>query len=580
MNIPKDPHSFSRPDEAVVNHLALDLSVDFEKRMLSGKATLRIDNRRRVQKLFLDVDDLIIHRATLGNAEAETSFVLQDQRKHLGRALIIDISPDTSVVQLYYSTKPTAAALQWLQPEQTAGRKHPFLFTQSQAALARSWVPCQDTPSVRMTYEARIKTPTHLLAVMSAENPTEKNDQGIYVFKMSNPIPSYLLALAVGDIEFRSTGPRTGVYAEPAVVEKAAWEFAETEKMLQAAERLYGPYRWGRYDLIVLPPSFPWGGMENPRLTFVTPTVLAGDRSLVALVAHELAHSWSGNLVTNASWNDFWLNEGFTTYFEHRIMEVVYGREYEDMLSVLNLQDLHREVAQIGATSGDTHLKLDLADRDPEDATTQIPYEKGQFFLRTIEQAVGRERWDAFLKKYFNEYAFQSVTTEDFLDFLRTHLIQDNEELERKLRIEDWLYKPGVPSNIVEIRSELLSRVENELHNWLQGTPPSKLNTGKWRTQEWLYFLRKIPADVDTQKMSDLDGAFRLSDSQNAEILHEWLLQAVARNYKPAYPAIERFLSSNGRRKYVKSLFTQLAKTPEDRDFAKRIYARTRPMYH
>ncbi|HEY4491726.1 MAG TPA: M1 family metallopeptidase [Acidobacteriota bacterium] len=563
-----------------MNHLALDLSVDFEKRMLSGKATLRIDNRRRVQKLFLDVDDLIIHRATLGNAEAETSFVLQDQRKHLGRALIIDISPDTSVVQLYYSTKPTAAALQWLQPEQTAGRKHPFLFTQSQAALARSWVPCQDTPSVRMTYEARIKTPTHLLAVMSAENPTEKNDQGIYVFKMSNPIPSYLLALAVGDIEFRSTGPRTGVYAEPAVVEKAAWEFAETEKMLQAAERLYGPYRWGRYDLIVLPPSFPWGGMENPRLTFVTPTVLAGDRSLVALVAHELAHSWSGNLVTNASWNDFWLNEGFTTYFEHRIMEVVYGREYEDMLSVLNLQDLHREVAQIGATSGDTHLKLDLADRDPEDATTQIPYEKGQFFLRTIEQAVGRERWDAFLKKYFNEYAFQSVTTEDFLDFLRTHLIQDNEELERKLRIEDWLYKPGVPSNIVEIRSELLSRVENELHNWLQGTPPSKLNTGKWRTQEWLYFLRKIPADVDTQKMSDLDGAFRLSDSQNAEILHEWLLQAVARNYKPAYPAIERFLSSNGRRKYVKSLFTQLAKTPEDREFAKRIYARTRPMYH
>jgi len=319
----RDIHSFSNPDEVVVTHLDLDVKVDFERKQLSGSAGLTINNLKRTHKLYLDSRDLTIDRVTLGKDATETHFQLGETVKWLGSPLIIDIAPDTTRVNIYYKTSPTAAALQWLQPSQTADGKHPFLFTQSQAALARTWVPCQDTPGVRMTYNARITVPKGFMAVMSAENSTTRSSDGVYTFRMQQPIPSYLLALAVGDIDFRSTGKRSGVYAEPSVVDKAAWEFAETEKMIAAAEKLYGPYRWGEYDLMVLPPSFPYGGMENPRLTFTTTTLIAGDRSLVSVIAHELAHSWSGNLVTNATWEDFWLNEGFTTYFQHRIMESV-----------------------------------------------------------------------------------------------------------------------------------------------------------------------------------------------------------------------------------------------------------------
>ncbi len=316
---PTDPHSYSRPDQVAVKHLNLDLTVDFSQQKLAGKATLDLDNKTGASELVLDTRDLDVTRVTLDSG-AEAKFALGDDAKFLGRPLRIEITPQTKSVTVEYSTRPAAAAVQWLSPDQTAGKQHPFLFTQSQAILARTWVPCQDSPAVRMTYDATVHAPKELLAVMSAENPQAKNADGVYTFKMDKPIPSYLLALAVGDLEFRSLGARTGVYAEPSRVEKAAWELADTEKMIEAAEKLYGPYRWGRYDLLVLPPSFPFGGMENPRLTFATPTIIAGDRSLVNLVAHELAHSWSGNLVTNATWNDFWLNEGFTTYFENRII--------------------------------------------------------------------------------------------------------------------------------------------------------------------------------------------------------------------------------------------------------------------
>jgi len=576
----QDPHSFSNPEEAVVKDLSLDAIVDFTKKQITGKATLQIQNKKGVRKLHLDSESLHIDRVTLDEREQASTFEVGKTVQYLGEPLIIDIQPDTKLVHIYYSTNPKASALQWLEPPQTAGSKHPFLYTQSQSALARSWVPCQDTPGVRMTYRAKIKVPSDLMAVMSAENPRAKNSSGVYEFKMPHPVPSYLLALAVGDIEFRSMGKRTGVYSEPSVVEKAAWEFAETEKMMEAAEKLYGPYRWGRYDLIVLPPSFPWGGMENPMLTFATPTVITGDRSLVALVAHELAHSWSGNLVTNATWNDFWLNEGFTTYFDHRIMEVVYGKEFDDMLSVLSLQDLKKEITQLGPQSPDTQLKTNLAGRDPEDSATQIPYEKGQFFLRTIEAAVGRPRWDEFLKAYFDHFAFQSITTEDFLEYFKKNLIQGDRELEKKLQIEAWIYRPGIPSNIVAVHSDALARVDAQIKQWSATNQIKQLQTSKWTTQEWIHFLRHLPANLNVDQLGQLDAVLHLSSSPNCEILHEWLLQVIARNYKPAYPAIEHLLTVTGRRKYVKSILTQLSKTPEGLELARKIYAKTRPTYH
>ncbi len=576
----QDPHSFARPHEVAVTHLDLDLRVDFAVKKISGKVLLQIDNKTGAHQLYLDTRDLNIERVTLGEEETPASFTSGEPNEFLGQPLVIEIPPQTKLVHVYYSTSPGAIALQWLSPQQTAGGKQPFLFTQSQAILARTWIPCQDSPGVRMSYSARIKTDPELMAVMSAENSTAKNPDGIYEFKMSQPIPAYLLALAVGDLEFCALGPRTGVYAEPAVSEKAAWELADTEKMIAATEKLYGPYRWGRYDIIILPPSFPFGGMENPRLTFATPTILAGDRSLVALVAHELAHSWSGNLVTNATWNDFWLNEGVTTYIEHRIMEEVYGAGYASMLAVLSYQDLQDEVTKLGANSADTHLHLNLADRDPDNGMTDIAYEKGYYFLRTLEKTFGRETWDAFLKSYFDRFAFQTITSTEFLDYLRQELIKGDAQLEKQLQLDAWVYGAGIPANAALAHSDEFKKVEDQLNEWLAGKPATALTTSDWTTHHWLHFIRNLPETLSSEQMADLDAAFHFTESGNSEILTMWLTKAIAHQYEPAYPALETFLSSVGRRKLLQPLYEELAKTPAGLQMAKRIYQKARPGYH
>lgn len=575
-----DIHSFAKPDEVVVKHLDLDLTVNFDKRELSGKASLQIENKTGATKLYLDTHGLNISKVTLDQNDKPAKFELGEEIRFLGQSLEIEIEKTTKTVNVYYSTQPEAAALQWLTPEQTSEKKRPFLFTQSQAILARTWVPCQDSPGIRMTYSATIHVPSDLMAVMSAENPIKKNPGGVYEFKMTNPIPSYLLALAVGDLDFRAIGKRTGVYAEPSVVEKAAWEFADMEKMVETAEKLYGPYRWGRYDVIVLPPSFPFGGMENPRLTFLTPTMIAGDRSNVSLIAHELAHSWSGNLVTNATWNDFWLNEGFTTYFEHRIMEALYGKDYNEMLALIGVQDLKREIADLGEKSPDTHLYLNLAGRNPDDGATDIPYDKGYLFLRTIEENVGREKWDTFLKSYFNEHAFQSMTTAEFLEILKSKLLTNNPALEEKLQMNAWVYGPGIPSNSAQPHSDRFLKVEEQAKAFQSGTSAKQLKTTGWTSHEWIHFLQALPAEMNEKQMAELDSAFHFSETGNAEVLQEWLLHVINSKYKPAYPVMEKFLTNMGRRKFLKPLYTELAKTPEGLEFARNVYKKARPTYH
>src|ERR1017187_3752278 len=357
-----DIHSWSRPELIRVRHLELDLDVNFDSRVLAGSATLHLD-RTSGDELVLDTRGLAIR--SVDNASSQE---LGAPDPILGAPLRIQLAPGATWVRIHYSTSPQASGLQWLDPPQTAGKLHPFLYTQSQAIHARSWIPLQDTPAVRVTFQAEIRVPAGLRVVMGAEM------RGSH-FRMEQPVPSYLIALAAGDLEFRALGPRSGVYAEPALIDAAAYEFGDTEAMIGAVEAMYGPYRWGRYDLLVLPPSFPFGGMENPRLTFATPTILAGDRSLVSLVAHELAHSWSGNLVTNATWSDFWLNEGFTVYVERRVLEKLYGPARADMEAVLGRRELDREMA--GLRESDRVLHIDLTGRDPDDGCTLVPYEKG-----------------------------------------------------------------------------------------------------------------------------------------------------------------------------------------------------------
>jgi aminopeptidase N len=563
-HIETDIHSYSNPQLVRVSHLNLDLRVIFEQETIQGTAILTIEQSGRdAKQLILDSRALQIDVTEVssdGVKYQESRFSMGQTDKIFGSPLRIDITPDTKFVRIRYSTDPTATALQWLMPEQTEGKQHPFLYTQSQAIHARSWIPLQDSPGVRVTYEAKVRVPKGMKAVMSATNCPDSDD---CTFVMDRPVPSYLIALAVGDLAFQPTGPRTGVWAEPSVVRKAAAEFSDMEKMVEAAEHLYGPYRWSRYDVLVLPPSFPFGGMENPRLTFATPTVITGDKSLVSLVAHELAHSWSGNLVTNATWSDFWLNEGYTVYIERRIIEELYGVERAQMEAVLGYQELQDELKS--HPPAEQILHIDLKGRDPDDGATSIPYEKGALFLRQIEEIFGRPKLDAYLKSYFDHFAFQSITTAQSLDYLRANLFAAAPQLAAKIPINQWVFEPGLPASAPVPVSEAFKRID-EGHIG---------DTSHWSTQEWLHFLRGLPLQLSAARMGQLDALYHLTQSMNDDILDQWLLMAVRNRYEAAYPRLEEFLTTVGRRKYVKPLYEAM-----DLKQATAIYEKARPLYH
>ena len=579
----RDIHSYARPEEVRVTHLALDLDADFNARVLSGSATLTLQRNASANQVVLDTKGLLIQRISGGGSDLK--FALGAEDRILGRPLTVDLPPNVSEITIAYRTSPDAGALQWLQPSQTAGGKHPYLYSQGQAIFTRTWIPTQDSPGVRQTYSARVTVPRELHAVMSAEQLTPKGTETAtgrtFEFRLTHPVPPYLIAIAVGDLAYRQVGSRTGVYTEPAMLDAAANELVDLEKMVAAAESLLGPYRWGRFDVLVLPPSFPLGGMENPRLTFATPTIIAGDRSLVSLIAHELAHSWSGNLVTNATWSGFWLNEGFTTYVENRLMEVLYGVDRARMLQVLDRRSLDTEIKRLGPTHKDTILNQDLAGRDPDDAVTDIAYEKGATFLRTIETTVGRERFDAFLRGYFDRHAFQSITTAEFFEDLRRHLLKGDRQLEERLKVEEWLYRPGLPDNAVVPSSDALARVEQDVKAFAAGAPAATIkSSSSWSTQEWQHFVGTLPEKLTPAQLADLDRTFRLTDRGNAEVLFAWLRVAIRNRYEPAMPALERFLTSQGRRKFLKPLYEDLMKTDWGKEDARRIYARARPLYH
>lgn len=583
--LPRDEHSFARPIEARVTHVSLDLTPEFSAKRIRGTARLAIERGQNADSLILDVRDLAIKRVT-SSGGAALGFTTGASREFMGAPLAIALPARGDTVVIEYETSPNAAAVQWLEPAQTSGKRLPFLFTQGQAILTRTWIPTQDGPGLRQTYEAVIHVPAGMRAVMSAAHAGtegEKDSAGlaVYRFRMDKPIPPYLIALAVGDIAFKAIGTRTGVYGEPAVVGRAASEFVEVDKMIAAAEKLYGPYRWGRYDILVLPPSFPFGGMENPTLTFATPTILAGDRSLVSLVAHELAHSWSGNLVTNATWDDFWLNEGFTTYIETRIMEELRGKPYADMLRQLGRQDMRKAVTEAGGPqAADTRLRLDLKGRDPDEGVTDIAYEKGAAFLQTVESVTGRERLDAFLRGYFDQFSFQPMTSDRMVTHLKEKLLTDAES--ERIGLQAWIYQPGVPANIPAVESERFVAVDRQVAAWKTGGDgaATDLQTNQWSTQEWLHFLRELPDTISAARLAELDRAHRLSSSGNSEVLFAWLQIAVNNRYEPAFASLERFLTSHGRRKFLAPLYTDLAKTDWGRAMATDIYRRARPTYH
>jgi leukotriene-A4 hydrolase len=576
--LPMDIHSYHQKSDARVSHLSLMLTADFDEQILRGIATWTVESKGS-DTIWLDTRGLEIFEVYNENA-ASLEFGLTEEDSILGRALWITGIENVKKVSIKYATSPGAEAIQWLTP---AGRA-PFMFTQSQAILARTWIPCPDSPGWRFTYDAVVNVPKHLMALMSAENPEERNENGVYRFEMKQHIPSYLMALAIGDVYFKNLGERSGVYAESDMLDAAAYEFSEVEDMIAAAEALYGPYEWERYDILVLPASFPFGGMENPRLTFATPTIITGDRSLTALIAHELAHSWSGNLVTNATWNDFWINEGFTVYFEHRIMEAVYGRDYSEMLARLSYVDVKEEVEDFLKTRpNDTRLKLDLAGRNPDDGVSRIAYDKGYFFLRLIEETVGREAFDAFLLTYFQTHRFGVMTTEKFLDYLRKNLLSDEQWDE--IGVNEWVYEIGLPENCPYVVSERFQKVMTSIKHEIFSEGRCPDNTENWSTHEWVYFLVRLRElqvlgdQVNEEMLSMLDSCFALTASKNSEILAAWWQIVVPAKYKAAYPAMEDFLVHVGRRKFLTPTYRALKETNQLAD-ACAIYQKARPNYH
>ncbi|MCB1634271.1 MAG: M1 family metallopeptidase [Xanthomonadales bacterium] len=578
----RDPHSYANADEVSVRHLMLDLTVDFEARQLRGFADLQLQwHRQEARTLWLDTRDLVIERVWVVRSDGAwqpATFRLGATHALYGQGLSVALPGQPQKVRIEYHSLPQASGLQWLPAELTASGRYPFLFSQSQAIHARSWVPIQDAPAVRFTYDAHIRTPAGILARMSASNDPQDQATGDYRFSMTQPIPAYLLAIAAGELAFKPLGPRSGIYAEPALLDAAADEFVDTERMIDVAESLYGPYRWGRYDLLVLPASFPFGGMENPRLTFLTPTVIAGDRSLVSLIAHELAHSWSGNLVTNSDWNHFWLNEGFTSYVENRLVEALFGSRQADMERVLSERSLALELPELAPA--DQSLVLDLADRDPDDGMNAVAYDKGHWLLRTMEQRYGRPAFDPFLRGWFDRGAFASANTEDFVQYWRQTLLRERPDRFSEAEMQQWLHQPGVPAHAQSAQSAAFDAVDAARAAWLQD-PTTKLPTGDWSTHEWLRFLDGLPDDLPNARMAELDQAFGLSGHGNAEIAFQWYVKAIRSGYVAARPSLADFLQRIGRRKFVLPLYQELAKRGgDDLVFARSTYATARAHYH
>ncbi len=579
-----DEHSYAQPDQVRTTDLALDLAIDFDSRTIGGTATYALDwVDKSATQLVLDTRDLAIDKAEGQTADGKwepLKFALSDKDKVLGSALTIETPNRPAKVRVTYATSPEASGLQWLAPSMTEGKQTPFMFSQSQQIHARSWVPLQDTPQIRFTYSAHVKSPADVMVLMSADNDPKAARDGDYSFKMPQKIPSYLLAIAAGDLVFKPIGERSGVWAEPAMVDKAVAEFDDTEKMIDAAEGLYGPYRWGRYDLLVLPPSFPYGGMENPRLTFATPTVIVGDKSLVSLIAHELAHSWSGNLVTFATDKDSWLNEGTTTYVQSRITEALYGRDMAAMEEVIDRDELKGEFKTLDPKLQRLSLKPGTL-ADPDDQSSATVYTKGAWFLQFLEKRFGRAVFDPWLKGYFDHFAFQSITTSQFRDYLKANLIDKHPNVVTMEEVDQWLYEPGIPGNAPQVESGKFSTVNAARIAW-QGSAklPDKSITGAWGTQEWVHFLEGMPASLKPEQLQQLDEAYHFTGTPNGEIAMRWYPLAERSGYAAAREEMGKFLERVGRRKLILPVYKALVATPDGLAFAEQAFAKAKPATH
>ena len=588
-----DYHSFANVEQFRITHLEIDLRVDFFNKVLFGAATLEIKRLDpRATELVLDTRDLDIRDVEenaydlLGaTSKSQTTWVnrpfhLDKADPILGSPLVIDLPPSKKtkqVIRIEYVTSPDSPMLRWMSAPNTSNSKS-LMYTLSEPIGARSWIPLQDTPQVRAPYTAHVHTSNDVIAVMSARNDPKAKRNGTYAFEMPDAVPSCLIALAVGDFRFESLGPRTGVYAQRHELSAAVKEFSDAEAMLRAGEKLAGPYRGERHDILVLPPTLPVGSVGNPRLSFVSSTLIAGDKSLVSGVARALAHAWAGNQVAAATWRDLWLNEGVSEYLGSRIVADVYGERHDAMDRVLSLRELRDALA--GLDSKDQALAVDLRNRDPALAYGIVPDEKGRLLLTLLEARFGRDRMDAFLKDYFDHFASKSVTTEQFLAYLETGLLNRSSGLVTREQVGQWVWGAGIPSDAVLPVAPDFAAVDAARGLWLDGKAPAKkLDTQGWTGQQWTYFLDGMPTTLGKAQLAELDQAFNLSKGGNARVTRSWLALVIRAAYQPEFPHLEQYLINVGRTRLVVPLYADLVKTSSGAATARRVYALARPGY-
>lgn len=569
---PHDIFSAAETAEIRTSHLALDLEVDFDALRLRGSATHTIINLHDTRRFIVDTRGLEIEAVTIDGNPTEWSLASSSA---VGRPLTIDIEPWTRTVRIDYETTTTSDGLHWLTARQTTAGIAPFLYTFGQPDHTREWIPLQDTPGVRMTYEATIRVPPGLYALMSARNPIEPIESGIYHFEMPYPIPPYLIALAVGHLEFHPFDDRTGVYAEPDFVEEALWDLQYVPEMLDVAERLMGPYPFERYDVLLLPPGYPAGGMENPMLNFLNVAgVVSGNRESPPVphnvMAHEIAHSWAGDSVTCATWSDTWLNEGFATYYANRILEEMMGHERAEIGFYWDRLNYESFVANTKRDPGITVLHRQFSPGDSLSIFNPTNYNKGSLFLEMLENRMGRDAFDTFIRSYFQRYAMDWVDDHAFLAHLSSSPAFDS-----SLQVEEWVYGKGMPSNVTApTRSSLWDRVGVEADRFRAGVAASGLDTSDWTSFELSLFLWQI-TDVVPQRMAELDAAFGLSAMKSPSI--HWFLGVATTLYDPGMPMLERFLLLGSWN--ILPVYQRLAQTAEARIWALELYNYARPRY-
>jgi leukotriene-A4 hydrolase len=590
-----DYHSFANVEQFRVTRVGLSLRVDFRNKVLFGAAVLEVKRLDPLAtELVLDTRDLdvrdVSEKATnvLGAlSKTETTWVsrpfhFDKADPILGSPLVIDLPPlfkkSTETIKIEYITSPSAPGLVWLIDQQTLGKHHPFLFSLSSPIGARSWIPLQDTPQVRASYSAVIYTDSDVLAVMSAKNDPKAKRNGEYSFTQSDAIPSCLIALAVGDLRFKELGPRTGVYAEKPLADEAAKEFADADALLRAGEKLFGAYRWDRFDIVVPPPSFPVAEVGDPDAPFVSPSVVTGDRSRESVVAQALAEAWSGDLVSGATWRDAWIGAGLAVYMRGRILEEVYGEQRAAAERAMRLRSLREELTR--QDPADQVLAADFRRRDPGAASRGPADEKGGLLFAYLDGKFGRERFDAFLKAYFEHFMLKSITTEQFLAYLKDNLLDRYPGIISANQVAAWVMTPGIPADAPFPASSGLESVDAARSVWLAGKlPAKKLDTRGWLTPQWTYFLDNFQGPLRKEQLADLDQAFGFTPTANAEIAASWLMLVIRNTYQPSYPRLEQYLRSTGRQSLIEPLYIELMKTAPGATLAKRVYALAKPAY-